>query len=277
MAGLLLSGFYEEEDTAKHRFLALCPPDSALSTPTSLYADADEADHDTEPSPLRRLTELGWDCPDLRRLCSFGYSAAQLRRLLASVPPSLQAAVCRLAAAAVSDRGHAACTAMIEGGRVGEAEMVFSAAEERMRQAMEEDGETGYLEVVWDPATLRHTHVFLNDRYAALRGTVRPALLARLAAHDADLPSPPADFLATALHGLLRGREGFGTRYVRADCGGRAALVREDWRTRFDARGRVVRVRRCRIRRRYYLHYCTPLTACVARTPPPLLMPQPPL
>ena len=125
----------------------------------------------------------------------------------------------------------------------GEAEMVFSAAEERMRQAMEEDEAAGYLEVCYDPATQRRTHVFLNDRYAALRGMSRPELLARLAAHAADLPAPAPDFLAAALHGLLHRRAADVVQYVRADAGGRAVLLREQTRKRFDAHGRVVKVR----------------------------------
>ena len=117
-----------------------------------------------------------------------------------------------------------------------------------MQRAMEADTETGYLEVRYDPASQRRTHTYLNERYAALRGASRPALLARLAAHTADLPAPPPDFLAALLHALLRRRAATCTQHVRAACGGRGALLWEHSRKRFDGRGRLVKVRR---RRRY--------------------------
>ena len=194
---------------------------------------------DPRSALLRRLARLGWDCSDLRRLCSFGYSPGQIWKLLASLPPSLQTAI----RDAVADPAAAANNAYCGGGAGGEAELVFSAAEERVRQAMEEDGETGFLEVTYDPETQLRTHVFLNERYAALRGEARPALLGRLAAHAADLPSPPPDFLAAMLYGLLHRRAADVTQYVRADCGGRATLLEEHSRKTFDARGRIVKVR----------------------------------
>jgi PAS domain-containing protein len=198
---------------------------------------------------LRRAARHGWDFPDLRRLYTLGYSPDPVWRLLSSLPPSLCAAI----RDAVADRAGgaspraaaargAAPAAPAAADRQQEAELVFSAVDERLRQAMEEDTDVGYLEVSYDPASQRRTHVFLNDRYAALRGASRPELLARFSAHAVDLPAPPPDFLAALLHGLLGRREADCTQYLRTDCAGRGALVVEHTRKRFDGRGRVVKV-----------------------------------
>ena len=196
--------------------------------------------------------------------CSFGYRPGAVWRLLASLPPSLQAAVRDAlagpgaaapplgpgeiaAAAPFTDAGVWSWLHAFESGRhVDDQEVesgkMFEQAEALMQRAMEADTETGYLEVRYDPASQRRTHTYLNDRYAALRGASRPELLARLAARTVDLPAPPPDFLAALLHALLRRRAATCTQYVRAACGGRAVLLWEHSRKRFDGDGRVVKV-----------------------------------
>ena len=122
---------------------------------------------------LLRLAGLGWDCPALRRLCSFGYHPAHVARLLDCLPPSPPLALLNRAAAAAPLAGSESggWPGPVEGGAGGgEAGRVFGAAEARMRRAMEEDGETGFLEADYDAETQCRTRVFLNDRYAALRG-----------------------------------------------------------------------------------------------------------
>ena len=94
----------------------------------------------------------------------------------------------------------------------------------------------------FDPASQCRTHVHLNDRFATLRGTTRSAFLASLSTHTADLPSPAPDFLASLLHALCCRHDVDCTQYVRTDCGGRAVLVCEQSRKRFDGLGRVVQV-----------------------------------
>jgi hypothetical protein len=238
--------------------LNTCPEVSVESVSAALSSDPGAA-------LLRRLVRLGWDCPDLRRLCSSGYSPGAVWRLLASVPPSLQAAI-RDALAGPADAAQrqdadevAAALPFTDAGAgrglggfgsadgpQGEAERVFREAEDLMQRAMEADTETGYLEVRYDPASQRRTHTYLNERYAALRGASRPALLARLSAHTADLPAPPPDFLAGLLHALLRRRAATCTQHVRAACGGRVLLLWEHSRKVFDGDGRVVKVHAAR-------------------------------
>ena len=179
-----------------------------------------------------------------------------------------------------TDAGAAHCLGGFESGQPdrgpqGEAERVFGAAEDLMQRAMEADTETGYLEVRYDPASQRRTHTYLNERYAALRGASRLALLARLAAHTADLPAPPPDFLAALLHALLRRRAATCTQHVRAACGGRGALLWEHSRKRFDGDGRVVKVRAADVayRRAYFdsesmLTESSPSAACFPVIPP---------
>jgi hypothetical protein len=131
---------------------------------------------------------------------------------------------------------------------------------------MEDDGETGYLEVTYDPVSQRRAHVFLNDRFAALRGTARPVLLARLATYTADLPSTAPDCLAALLHGLLHRREVDCTQYVRWQRGGLRVLVEEHSRKRFDGEGRVVKVIiPFRISKRYNTIVQEQLSASLAR------------
>ena len=207
---------------------------------------------------LHRAAQYGLDCPDLRRFCALCYRPGKVWGLLAALPEGLRAALradhgpddagpggsgggLDLALTGWGSDGGAAGGAADSDG-ADEAERAFGAAEERMRRAMEEDGEVGYLEVAYDPATQRRTRLFLNHRFAALRGAARPALLARLAAHAADLPAPAGDCLAALLHGLLHRRAADCTQYVRVDCGGRGLLAVEHSRKRFDGRGRVVKV-----------------------------------
>ena len=197
--------------------------------------------------PLLHLAaQHGWDRVELRRLYTFGYSAEPVWRLLASLPPSLRSVI--LDAADAAGRLASGPDAILCGGggcdAWDEARGMFSAAEERMRQAMEEDGEVGYLEVAFDPASQLRTHVFLNDRYAAIRGASRQELLSRFADHAVELPSTEPDLLAALLHALLHRRDAECTQYVRlAGSGGRGALVWEHSRKRYDERGRVVKVR----------------------------------
>jgi hypothetical protein len=240
----------ERRQAFAHGSPPLGPAGDAVASPAEHVPDhanllGDEGSDQAE-ALLQSVARSGLDCPDLRRLCTFGYCPSKVWGLLAADPAKLMAAL-----HTADDAGHRAgfrsrqlgaddCKA--GGAPAGEAELVFSAAEERMRQAMEDDGETGYLEVTYDPVSQRRAHVFLNDRFAALRGTTRPALLARLAAHTADLPSTAPDCLAALLHGLLHRREADCTQYMRWGCGGRGVLVEEHSRKRFDGEGRVVKV-----------------------------------
>ena len=117
-----------------------------------------------------------------------------------------------------------------------EAREVFGAAEERVRQAMEEDGEAGLLVVKYDPASQRCTRVRLSFRDAVLRGAAQPTLTARIAAHAAPLAPTGRNFLASALHAVTvrRGCGADATQYGRGAAGdsGGAVLQREDSRTR---------------------------------------------
>jgi hypothetical protein len=215
---------------------------------------------------LDRMVRHGFICPELRRFCTFGYCPSQVRGLLAALPECFRTVIrndemdarhelARLAPALkpcwlpsihrITSSGAAARdppAGNIERELPDNAALIFSAADEEIRKAMERDGETGYLEVTYDPVSQRRAHVFLNDRFAALRGTTRPALLARLAAHTADLPSTAPDCLAALLYGLLHRREADCTQYVRWECGGLRVLVEEHSRKRFDGEGRVVKV-----------------------------------
>jgi hypothetical protein len=203
---------------------------------------------------------LGWaDSAEMRRLCTFGYDLRPVLRLLAALPLRLRAVLASFsdvncggrAASTDGDIWYTGNKERDEGSESqwDEAREVFSFAEERARWAMEEeDAGTGFLEVDFDPATQRRVNVFLTTRYAAQRGAARPALLGAFAAHAVPLPAAAADFLAAALHAAALRRLGSSdcTQYLRVSgAGGRAALVREDTRTRFDSAGRVVRVRGC--------------------------------
>jgi hypothetical protein len=245
--------------------LALIKAEAATEPPVPAPPSAPPA------CPLLRLAaQHDWaESAEMRRLCTFGHGLSPVLQLLTALPPRLLAVLASYppegpgaataAGAAAGIPGAAGapgtngCTAA--GGRGGggwdEARAVFCDAEERARRVMEEDELAGYLEADFDPGTQRRSNVFLTTRYAALRGTSRPALLAAFAAHAVPLPAAAADFLAAALHAAALRRRGEAdcTQYLRvAGPAGLPALVREDSRTRFDAAGRVVRVRRRRRR-----------------------------
>ena len=205
-----------------------------------------------EPTLLRLAAQHGWDSPELRRLCTLGYSAGPVWPLLAALPPPLRDLLLHPvpapAPAPTACAAHASYDCGGGGGGGGgwdEAREVFGAAEERALRAMEEDGEVGLLVVDYDPASQRRTRVRISPRYAALRGAAQPALIAADAT-AAPLPATGRDLLAAVLHAaaVRRGGGADVTQYVRAaGAAGGARLLREDSRTRFDARGRVRSVR----------------------------------
>jgi hypothetical protein len=251
------SGFLLKETNKETTTTNRCDANiSPIKTETNPPVATEQDGHIHDIPLLHLAAQHGWDRLELRRcLYTLGYSAEPVWRLLASLPPSLRSVIldaadadCAADAAGPSRGGLGA----LRGAGVGcggwdEARGMFSAAEERMRQAMEEDGEVGFLEVAFDPASQRRTHVFLNDRYAAIRGASRQALLSRFADHAVELPSTEPDLLAALLHALLRRRDADCTQYLRvAGAGGRPALVCEHSRKRYDASGRVVKVRRSR-------------------------------
>ena len=203
--------------------------------------------HSAQDGPLLHLAaQHGWDFVDFRRLLTFGYRAEPIWRLLASLPPSLcsvmQTALDTFDRLTFLQAVHPSHEAWDEAG------MEIRAAEAEMLRAMEDDIEVGFLEITYDPETQRRTHVFLNSRYAAMRGVSRAELLARFAAHAVDLPSTGPDFLAALLHGMLHRLDAESTQYLRVAAGEGAAgpgmLVCEHSRKRFDGRGRITKVRR---------------------------------
>ena len=246
--GFLLMEPSIEATATKRDKDSIAPMRPGADSPVATEQHGHLSAHSHDIPLLHLAAQHGWDHIELRRLYTFGYSAEPVWRLLASLPPSLRSVI--LDAADAARPPASGPHAMLSGGdgcdAWDEARGMFSAAEERMRQAMEEDGEVGYLEVAFDPASQLRTHVFLNDRYAAIRGASRQELLSRFADHAVELPSTEPDLLAALLHGLLRCRDAECTQYVRlAGAGGRGALVWEHSRKRYDERGRVVKVRCC--------------------------------
>ena len=245
-AGSLLKETNIQPNATRKCNVNIEPKKAETKSPVATEQDCHISAHGHDIPLLHLAAQHGWDRVELRRLYTLGYSAEPVWRLLASLPPSLRSLILDAADGDCPSGGgrHAVLSAGHGGGAWDEARGMFSAAEERMRQAMEEDGEVGYLEVAFDPATQLRTHVFLNDRYAAIRGASRQALLSRFADHAVELPSTEPDLLAALLHALLRRRDAECTQYLRvAGAAGRAALVWEHSRTRYDERGRVVKVR----------------------------------
>jgi hypothetical protein len=238
-----------EPDASRRREHTIEPKQTKACSPVATEQGSHLSAHTHDIPLLHLAAQHGWDCIELRRLYTLGYSAESVWRLLTSLPPSLRSLILDAAADGVAPSSsslHAIPSAGDGCAAWDEARGMFSAAEERMRQAMEEDGEVGYLEVAFDPASQLRTHVFLNDRYAAIRGASREALLSRFADHAVELPSTEPDLLAALLHGLLRRHDAECTQYLRvAGAAGRAALVWEHSRKRYDERGRVVKVRCC--------------------------------
>ena len=122
---------------------------------------------------------------------------------------------------------------------------MFGVAGERMRQAMEEDEETGF-------AGRPHTHLPQRPlrrppRHDAL-GAARPPR----GPHGRPA-APASDVLASLLHGLLHRSAATCTQHVRAACGGRAVLLWEHSRKRFDACGHGAS---CYLRKIYVSDYC---------------------
>ena len=223
------------------------------------------------PRLLRMAEEGGWDFPELRRLLTHGYCADAVWGLLTSLPPDLRA----MLRAALRAAEPAALPSVCGGGTDPDlARRIFSEMDAEMRSALEAEaagigagGGVGFFEAEYDAATQRRGAVRLSERYAALfHGSTdcgRAALLTHYARHEVPLPAPELDFLAAVIDDLLRRAAGDVIQYLRVvrpppageygsnptafTSGGRrpseAALVCVLSRARFDAGGRITRVR----------------------------------
>ena len=255
------SGF-ELVQLAWSRPMRNCRPDSHYSASLAAAASDEQL-----PRLLRLAQEGGWDFPELRRLLTHGYFADTVWGILTSLPPDLRA----LLRAALRAAEMVGLSVPYTSGHQEQdaARRIFSEMDAKVWAALEagESDNLGFFEAEYDAATQRRGAVRLSERYAALfHGSAdcgRAALLTHYARHEVPLPAPELDFLAAVIDDLLRRAAGDVIQYLRVvrrppageygsnptafTAGGRrpseAALVCVLSRARFDAGGRVTRVR----------------------------------
>jgi hypothetical protein len=231
-----------------------------------------------QPGPLASASQRrSWARILPPRLWTLGFAEQALAGLLDALPPALcavlEASAPRLEAAALAAQARRAALSASEAvtkaaaegrgdadgdGGLGSEGLCGVAFLECLEDIWERDGEEGFAEFAFDPHTQQRANAMLSSRAAAVAaGLGKEELLARLAKHDAPLPSLPLDFLCALLHRALlaavplaRGGGSVDVMHLRlaraaweAGSGrGGAALVRVETWTEYDADGRVTQV-----------------------------------
>jgi hypothetical protein len=234
--------------------------------------------------PLVRSSQR-WTCSWARlftqRLWTFGYAEQALASIFDALPAgfcaAIQTASNRLAtlmrathARSIADAANRLAAGAVrltgtpeetETNGIGGEEVLGTRQDgehvflECLEDIWERDGEEGFIEFAFDPATQQRTNVMLNTFTASIAGMHKEEVLARLAAHDAPISFLPLDFLCALLHQSLRAAVRSGPAsarthtdviHLRMACRGSqrrgSNLIRMETVKRFDAQGQVTQV-----------------------------------